>query len=141
MSEQKVIRRIGVIVRDVPVRVLEASTTGCLVESREPLPEGAVGMLEISGGEGLTFEPLRISRLTEVAGGAARFRAAAQFLPLGAPSPRSVRNQLARLELVLEIEAASGIRTSSGPGKFAAHEAGSGTAALTPHDQELSEDV
>lgn len=133
-------RRIGVIVRDVAVRVLDASASGCLIESSEPLPEGAVGLLEITGDNGKTVEPLRINRSTEIVGGTTRFRAGAQFLPLGAPGPKSVRNQLARLEVVLEIEAAAGIRTSSGPGKLETREAGSGTATPTAHDQELSED-
>ena len=119
------LRRIGVILRDIPVRVLDASASGCLVESREPLPEGAVGLLEITGVEGRTVEPLRIRRSMEIAGGATRFRAGAQFLPLGAPGPKSMRNQLARLEVVLEIEAAAGIRTSSGGDKLRAGDAGS----------------
>jgi hypothetical protein len=140
MSSQTVRRRIGVMLRDVRVRVLDASAGGCLIESREPLPEGAVGVLEITGGEGLTVEPVRINRSTEIAGGATRFRAGAQFLPLGAPGARSVRNELARLEVVLEIEAAAGIRTSSGPGKLMARAAGSGTATPAAHDEQLSED-
>ena len=118
MSEPTIRRRIGVIVRDIPVRVLEASVTGCLVESREPLPEGAVGMLAIAGDEGPTAEPLRISRSTVITGGATRFRAGAQFLPLGAPGPASVRNQLARLEVVLEIEAAAAFRPTSHAAKL-----------------------
>jgi hypothetical protein len=128
MSDQTMRRRIGVILRDIPVRVLDASASGCLVESREPLPEGAVGLLEVAGEQGRTFEPLRISRSMEIAGGA-RFRAGAQFLPLGAPGLTSVRNQLARLEVVLEIEAAAGIRTSSRPAKLAADDAVSGSDA------------
>ena len=119
MSNQTLPRRIGVILRDIPVRVLDASANGCLVESGERLPEGAVGLLEVASEQGLTSEPLRINRSMEIAGGATRFRAGAQFLPLGAPRLTSVRNQLARLEVVLEIEAAAGIRTSSRPAKLA----------------------
>ena len=129
MSDQAVLRRIGVILRDIPVRVLDASASGCLVESRERLPEGAVGLLEVAGEQGRTFEPLRISRSTEIAGGATRFRAGAQFLAFGAPGSTSVRNQLARLEVALEIEAAAGIRTSSRPAKLAAGDAVSGSDA------------
>ena len=139
MSSQAALRRIGVILRDIPVRVLDASASGCLVESREPLPEGAVGLLEITGEEGRTVEPLRIRRSTEIAGGATRFRAGAQFLPLGAPGPRSVRNQLARLEVVLEIEAAAGIRTSSGRDKFQAGAGGSGRDAGVVSAQDLTD--
>ena len=129
MSDQTVLRRIGVVLRDIPVRVLDVSASGCLVESREQLPEGAVGLLEVTGEQGRTVEPLRIRRSTEIAGGATRFRAGAQFLPLGAPSPTSVRNQLARLEVALEIEAAAGIRTSSRPAKLAAGDAVSSSDA------------
>lgn len=139
MSDQTTLRRIGVIVRDIAVRVLDASASGCLVESREPLPEGAIGVLEITGNEGRTVEPLRISRSTVIAGGSTRFRAGAQFLPLGAPGPRSVRNQLARLEVVLEIEAAAGIRTSSGLDKLAVRNAGSGGDAGVPQGPGLSD--
>jgi len=139
MSDQTVLRRIGVILRDIPVRVLDASASGCLVESREPLPEGAVGVLEVTGEQGRTLEPLRISRSTEIAGGATRFRAGAQFLPLGAPGPASVRNQLARLEVALEIEAAAGIRTSSRPAKLAAGDAVSGSDAGVVAAPELTD--
>ena len=139
MSNATVLRRIGVIVRDIAVRVHDASASGCLIESCELLPHGAVGLLEINGHEGRTVEALRISRSTEIAGGATRFRAGAQFLPLGAPGPRSVRNQLARLEVVLEIEAAAGIRTSSGLDKLAARQAGSGNDAGVPPGQGLSD--
>jgi hypothetical protein len=139
VSSQNVFRRIGVMLRDIPVRVLDASASGCLVESHEPLPEGAVGLLEITGTEGRTVEPLRIRRSTEIAGGATRFRAGAQFLPLGVPGLRSVRNQLARLEVVLEIEAAAGIRTSSGPGKFSARDAAVDGDAAAPADQGVSD--
>jgi hypothetical protein len=138
MSDQTMRRRIGVILRDIPVRVLDASASGCLVESREPLPEGAVGLLEVAGEQGRTFEPLRISRSMEIAGGA-RFRAGAQFLPLGAPGLTSVRNQLARLEVVLEIEAAAGIRTSSRPAKLAAADAVSGSDAGVVSAPELTD--
>jgi hypothetical protein len=138
MSDQTVLRRIGVILRDIPVRVLDASASGCLVESREPLPEGAVGVLEVTSEQGRTLEPLRISRSTEIAGGATRFRAGAQFLPLGAPGPTSVRNQLARLEVALEIEAAAGIRTSSGRGKLEAVDAGVGGEAGAGSVDELT---
>jgi hypothetical protein len=107
------------------VRVLDASANGCLVESGERLPEGAVGLLEVAQvSRGRTSEPLRINRSMEIAGGATRFRAGAQFLPLGAPRLTSVRNQLARLEVVLEIEAAAGIRTSSRPAKLAGGQRG-----------------
>jgi hypothetical protein len=139
MSHQTVLRRIGVILRDIRVRVLDASASGCLVESQEPLPEGAVGLLEITGDEGPTVEPLRIRRSTEIAGGATRFRAGAQFLQLGAPSPRSVRNELARLEVVLEIEAAAGIRTSSGRGRLPAGDAVSGSDAGVVAARELTD--
>jgi hypothetical protein len=138
VSNETVLRRIGVIVRDIAVRVHDASASGCLIESRELLPEGAVGLLEITGDAGRTVEALRISRSTVIAGSATRFRAGAQFLPLGAPGPRSVRNQLARLEVVLEIEAAAGIRTSSGLDKLAARRTGSDNDAAVPQGQGLS---
>lgn len=139
MSDQTTLRRIGVIVRDIAVRVLDASASGCLVESHEPLPEGAVGMLEVTGDGGRTGEPLRIGRSTVIAGGATRFRAGAQFLPLGAPGPASVRNQLARLEVALEIEAAAGIRTSSRPAKLAGGNAVSGDAGNVGSAREVTD--
>jgi hypothetical protein len=139
MSDQTVRRRIGVILRDITVRVLDASASGCLVESREPLPEGAIGLLEVMGEQGRTVEPLRINRSMKIAGGATRFRAGAQFLPLGAPGLTSVRNQLARLEVVLEIEAAAGIRTSSRPAKLAAADAVSGSDAGVVSAPELTD--
>jgi hypothetical protein len=100
---------IGVLVRRIPTSVSEVSARGCLIESRHLLPEGTVGVLEVTMAEEATAEQLRICRMVRIVGGAHHYAAGAEFLPLGPPTPASVRNLIARLEMVLEIDSARSV--------------------------------
>lgn len=94
---------IGVLMRRVPVRVHDVSTNGCLLESIDPLAEGAVGQLEIYFNDTTHQEPIRICRCSTVSGSAWPFRLGAHFLSLTAPLTSSVRNIVARFEIVDEL--------------------------------------
>jgi hypothetical protein len=94
---------LGILIRRIPVRVHDVSSTGCLLESLDSLPEGSVGQLEIHFNDTTHQEPLRICRSSSVPGSAWPWRSGAQFLSLTAPLPSSVRNIVARFEIVDEL--------------------------------------
>jgi hypothetical protein len=94
---------IGVLIRRIPVRVRNVSTSGCLLESADLLPDGAIGMLELAIDGDRHVEALRVNRSTRIPGAAWPWRAGAQFLALNAPLPTSVRNVVARFEIMDEF--------------------------------------
>lgn len=108
---------IGVLIRRVPVRVKDVSSNGCLLESAELLPEGTVGLLELDIDGDVHVETLCVSRSTRMAGSAWLWRAGARFLALNAPPPTSVRNVVARFEILDELRAA-GFRATFVPGSI-----------------------
>jgi len=98
---------LGVLMRRVPIRVRDVSTSGCQLESPDILMEGAVGQLEIAIDGQLQKEPLRVCRSVRTPGGQWPWRSGAHFLALEVPSPASVRNVVARFEILDEL---AGIR-------------------------------
>lgn len=110
--------RMAVLVRRIPVSLAEVSTSGCRLESSQALLAGTIGILMVPTEGCPAGEPLRISRCTRTAGSTAAFRLGAEFLPLDAPAPTSLRNTVARLEIVLEL-ASPLARTSSWPAQSA----------------------
>lgn len=103
VAPQASLPSLGVFIRRVPVRVRDVSTAGCQLESPDALPEGAVGQLEIRAGNELHCEPLRVCRSAHAAGSPWPWRAGAHFLALNAPAAASVRNVVARFEIIDEL--------------------------------------
>ena len=81
----------GVVVRRVAVRVVDLSASGCLLETRVRLSEGAVGTLHLTVDGRRYRETVRISRVAPTAGRSGAHRAGAQFLTLGS-SRRALRH-------------------------------------------------
>jgi len=98
-----VIPGIGVLTRRVPVRVRDVSASGCQLESLDGLPEGSIGLLELSSAAGHQTETLRVCRSRRVPGAARPWRSGARFLGLRAPMASSLRNLAARFEIVDEL--------------------------------------
>jgi hypothetical protein len=96
---------IGVLIRRVTVGVRDVSTAGCLLESTDPLPEGSVALLEVTVNGEWQTETLQICRSMGMAGTPWPWRAGAQFLALSAPAATSVRNLIARFEIIDELRA------------------------------------
>ena len=96
---------IGVIIRRIPVRVRDVSAAGCLLESADLLPEGAVGQLELTIDGERHLETLQVCRSTRTSGGGLPWRAGGRFLSLSAPPATSVRNLVARFEIIDELGA------------------------------------
>lgn len=88
LTEQDV---IGVVRRDLRVRLVEISGSGCLLESACQIEPGAVVMLQLGVGGREVRDAVRITRCQAVPGAGDRFRVGAEFVWLDAPGERSLR--------------------------------------------------
>jgi hypothetical protein len=107
---------IAVLVRRIAARAVNVSSNGCLLELAEYVGEGAVALLDIAGVQRGSGDAVRLCRAAHIPGGAWPWRAGAEFLPLDAPLPTSVRNAAARLEALLDRGPLVGDRHCSGRG-------------------------
>jgi hypothetical protein len=87
--------RIGGIARDVPVRLLELSVGGCLLESPVRIAEGTVGWLSVNGQHTEHDEIVRVCRSESRPGRFWPWVAAVEFLTLEPPSAASLRRSVA----------------------------------------------
>jgi hypothetical protein len=106
---------IAVLVQRIAARAVNVSSSGCLLELAEYVGQGAVALLDMVGVQRGPGDAVRLCRAVHVAGGAWPWRAGAEFLPLDAPLPTSVRNAAAKLEALLEMGPFVGGTQSSGP--------------------------
>ena len=106
---------IAVLVQRIAARAVNVSSNGCLLELAEYVGEGAVALLDMMGVQRGSGDAVRLCRAVHVAGGAWPWRAGAEFLPLDAPLPTSVRNAAAKLEALLEMGPFVGTTHGSGP--------------------------
>ena len=81
----------GVLSRDIDVRLLNVSGSGCLIESRCALEEGTTGSLRLHVDGQEYSDPVRITRCQAVQGAGATFRMGAEFLWVSVPDDRSLR--------------------------------------------------
>lgn len=88
---------IAVLGRDVVVRLLEISRSGCLLESSHPMSAGTIAELsiEINGRE--YMDEVRVSRSQLLAGVGERYAVGVEFLWLRLPWERSLRSYAATL--------------------------------------------
>jgi hypothetical protein len=88
---------IAVLGRDVVVRLLEISRSGCLLESSHAMPSGTIAALavEIDGRE--YTDDVRVSRSQLLAGAGGRYQVGVEFLWLQLPQERSLRSYAATL--------------------------------------------
>ena len=86
---------ITVLNRQIGVRVLDVSASGCLLESDCDVPVGTVGSLSLEANGRQYVDPIRVTRAQAIPGGGERHLLGAEFVWLTLPSPTSVR-RLAR---------------------------------------------
>ena len=88
---------IAVLGREVVVRLLEISRSGCLLESSHSMPAGTIAALsiEIDGHE--YMDEVRVSRSQPLAGVGERYAVGVEFLWLRLPWERSLRSYAATL--------------------------------------------
>ncbi len=75
-------RMRGALVRDVPVRVLDVSAGGCLMETGGPVNHGTAGELHVTINGEEHADTLRVCRCSLVRGAGSMFRLGAEFGPM-----------------------------------------------------------
>jgi hypothetical protein len=86
---------IGVLGRDLSVRLLEISRAGCLLESSHPVAVGTIGSLAVDVQGTGYVDRLRVTRCEAIAGAGERHHLGAQFLSLYTPGDKSLRQYVA----------------------------------------------
>jgi hypothetical protein len=82
---------MGALFRRIPVRVIEASSTGCVFESPAVVLEGAVGFVRMRTATDERSDAVRVRRTSQTSDLVWQYRIAAEFLTLGPTSPESLR--------------------------------------------------
>jgi hypothetical protein len=92
---------VAVLGREVAVRLLEISASGCLLECNNRLDVGRHGSLRVAF-EGREYtDDVRIMRCREVSGSSAIYHAGAEFVWTAPPQVGSLRLVLPKLQLAL----------------------------------------
>lgn len=91
-------RRIAVIIRQFPVRLVNCSRSGCLVEADRALPAGTAGTmtLEIEGHE--VTDHILVVRCQSIAGAGTLHHIGARLLWVAAPTSQTIRHALSPAE-------------------------------------------
>lgn len=96
---------VGVLTRDVRVRLVNISASGCLIESNSRLEPGTAGDLRIRVGEEIYADHVRIARVQQVQGAGSTWHIGAEFLWTTQPGTRSLRRAVGRLRQALARQA------------------------------------
>jgi hypothetical protein len=86
---------LGVLRREVQVRVLNFSGSGCLLESERRMEPGTIGTLRLVVGEDEYSDDVRIVRCQPIEGGSS-YHVGAEFVWTTLPHPRSLRRAVNR---------------------------------------------
>jgi PilZ domain len=105
---------VGVITREVRVRLVNISSSGCLIESSTRLEPGTAGDLRIRVGGDVYTDDVRVARVQQVQGAGSTWHVGTEFLWTTQPGTRSLRRVVARLRQVLAQQAVD-IEFSSRP--------------------------
>lgn len=102
---------MGVLARDVDVRLLNVSASGCLVESRQRVEAGTAGTLRLHTGADEYCDDVLVTRCHEVQGAGATYHLGVEFLWTTPPGGGSLRRVATRLQqlggrgvVTLEVE-------------------------------------
>src|ERR1700682_1703820 len=78
----------AVLIRDIPVCLLDVSLSGCLLESRTRLQTPVAGQLRVIVNGESRADDIRLSRCVFVEGSGVAYRAGAEFLWIELPGER-----------------------------------------------------
>jgi hypothetical protein len=92
---------IGVLTREVRVRLVNISASGCLVESGSRLEVGMAGALRVRVGGEVYSDDVRISRVQQRQGAGGTWQVGAEFLWTAPPGPEALRRVVGRLRHVM----------------------------------------
>ena len=88
----------GVLGRDVPVRLLDISGSGCLLESRGRLEHGTTGGVRLGRKREPYRDDVRVTRCQALEGAGSVYLVGAEFLWTSHPGKRSLRRVIRRLQ-------------------------------------------
>ena len=99
---------VAVLGREVPVRLMDISTAGCLLESTCRLEKGATGLLRVHFEDSEYLDDVQVMRCLESEGGSGLYQLGAEFLWTTSPHERSLRRARMRQRqaLVAQCDAA-----------------------------------
>ena len=85
---------VGVLARDIGVRLLNCSASGCLLETGSRLEVGTVGALRLTLNDRELADQIVVVRYQQIEGAGARFHVGVRFLGLIPPTQATVRRVL-----------------------------------------------
>lgn len=88
---------VAVLGREVPVRLVDISVSGCLLESAAMFDAGLTGALKMTVDGVVYGDDIRIMRCRWVDGASGMYHVGAEFLWTTAPRERSLRRVLPKL--------------------------------------------
>jgi PilZ domain len=86
---------LGMLRRELPVRLLNFSGSGCLMESERPVEPGTIGTLRLTMGSHEYVDDVRVVRCQAIEGGSI-YHLGVQFVWTAPPHARSLRRALSR---------------------------------------------
>jgi hypothetical protein len=81
----------AMMARNVPMRLIDMSRTGCLLESHQRVEEGTVGELRLEVQRETFADDVRITRCVLVEGSGSIYRVGAEFVQTRRPGEHSIR--------------------------------------------------
>jgi hypothetical protein len=90
---------VAVLGREVAVRLVDISSSGCLLESTCRLEEGTTGVIRVQYEGGQYVDEVRIMRCRACEGSSAVYQLGAEFLWTTNPRETSLRRVLAKLQV------------------------------------------
>ena len=89
---------VAVLGREVAIRLIDISPSGCLLESPSRLEEGTTGVVRVMFEGGQYVDEVRIMRCRSCEGSSALYQLGAEFLWTSNPRETSLRRVLAKLQ-------------------------------------------
>ena len=93
------------LTRTKPIRIYDVSAGGCLLESREPLPIGTVGLLTMNFDGRLRQEWIRVCRVQADESRRGPCLVSVEFLPLEPAGAESLRGAVLRMHQTGDLKA------------------------------------
>jgi hypothetical protein len=90
---------VAVLAREIPVRLVNLSGSGCLVATTSLLHEGATASVRLNFGGVEYTDDVRVVRCSRIEG-SSEYRLGLEFLWTTAPGERSMRRVIASLQAV-----------------------------------------
>jgi pilus assembly protein Flp/PilA len=84
----------AVLARGFPIRLVEISRSGCLLETQRPVEPGVVGELRLESGGTLVVDDVRVTRCVRVEGSGSSYLVGAEFVQTRRAGEGSIRRAM-----------------------------------------------